>query len=44
MRNERGGGVCLELGEKVNVWTHGRTDGPSTDGGQCIPIKRLRIS
>jgi hypothetical protein len=27
MRNERGGGVCLELGEKVNVWTHGRTDG-----------------
>jgi hypothetical protein len=24
MINERGGGVCLELVEKVNVWTHGR--------------------
>jgi hypothetical protein len=22
----------------------GRTDGGRTDGGQCIPIKRLRIS
>jgi hypothetical protein len=40
MINERGGGVCLELVEKVNVWTHGR----STDGGHCIPIKRLIIS
>jgi hypothetical protein len=33
MRNERGGGggVSLELVEKVNVWTHGRTDGGRTE-------------
>jgi hypothetical protein len=29
MRNERSGGVCLELVEKVNVWTHGRRTGHS---------------
>jgi hypothetical protein len=49
MRNERGGGgVCLELVEKVNVWTHGRSTehgARSTDGGQGIPkeIKNLLI-
>jgi hypothetical protein len=49
MRNERGGGggVCLELVEKVNG-VDARTEhgARSTDGGQGIPIliKRLRIS
>jgi hypothetical protein len=45
MRNERGGGICLELVEKANVCVDARTeDGRSTNGGQGISIKRLRIS
>jgi hypothetical protein len=35
LRNECGGGVCLELVEKVNKWTHGRrTHGRRTHGGR----------
>jgi hypothetical protein len=33
MRNERGGGVCLELVEKVSVWS-GRTDGGRMEDGR----------